>query len=284
MDNGNLVANGGAQLSITAASIGYGGDYKAPSGSATLSPTPTQLQYYIADPLANKYPIPSGYTSLGPIHLTATGCIGAGCSGVTYANNTYTIAPGAYDDICVDGNLRVDFSDGGSSSGGLFILTGASTCNSNYEFLINGYDTACNSTNSDCSGMPGSANSGVTFYLTGSASAFTAGTATVQLTAPNSGPYEGLLFYQDPSDTATMSLSGNSTSFYQGAIYMASPDAVLNFGGDGNFNQEAAYTVIDVGDLQLNGNPDVNINANYSSLSNGGGPLAGAISRATLVE
>ena len=132
--------------------------------------------------------------------------------------------------------------------------------------------------------MPGSANSGVTFYITGSASVNVDGTATVQLTAPNSGTYEGLLFYQDPSDVTTMTLSGDGTSLYQGAIYMANTSATLNFGGNTNFNSGAAYTVIDVGQLQLAGNPDVNINSDYSGLSNNGGPLAGAISTATLVE
>ncbi|HEV2388217.1 MAG TPA: pilus assembly protein TadG-related protein [Candidatus Acidoferrales bacterium] len=284
VDNGNFVANGGAQLSVVAASIGVGGVYNPPSGAATVSPNPVTGMPYSGDPLYGKYPTPTIGTSLGSVKITAGSCTGAGCSGVTCALGTCTISPGTYDDICIDNNQRINFSDGGSTTGGLFVITGASTCSSNVEFEINALATVCNSTNSDCSGMPGSANAGVTFYISGSASATVDGTATVQLTAPNSGPYEGFLFYQDPADSATMTLSGNSVSFYQGAIYMPNTDATLNFGGNTNFNGQAAYTLIDVGDLLLNGNPDVSLKANYSGLANGGGPLAGAISAATLVE
>ena len=285
VDNGNFVANGGKQLSVTAASIGVGGVYDPPSGSATVSPDPTTGMPYSGDPLAGKYPTPTIGVSQGTIKITGGTCSGTGCAAnVTCSGATCTIQPGTYDDICIDNNQRVDFSDGGSLSGGLFIITGASTCSNNVEFQINALATVCNSKNLDCSGMPGSANSGVTFYITGSASVNVDGTATVQLTAPNSGTYEGLLFYQDPSDVTTMTLSGDGTSLYQGAIYMANTSATLNFGGNTNFNSGAAYTVIDVGQLQLAGNPDVNINSDYSGLSNNGGPLAGAISTATLVE
>jgi hypothetical protein len=99
--------------------------------------------------------------------------------------------------------------------------------------------------------------------------------------APNSGTYEGLLFYQDPSDTNAMTLSGNSGTFYQGAIY--APSATLNFGGNANFNNNAMYTVIVVDQLQLAGNPDVNLKSNFSGLASGG-PLTNSLSVAVLVE
>lgn len=282
-DNGNFIANGGAQLSVTAASIGYGtgGVYNPPSGSATVNPTPTEMGMYTGDPLAGAYPTPTIGTSNGPIKITGGTCSGAGCSQVTCSGGACTIQPGTYDDICIDNNQVVNF---GGSTGGVFVITGASMCNSNIEFQINAYSTVCNSLNTDCSGMPGTANSGVTFYITGSGSVNTSGTATIELVAPNSGTYEGLLFYQDPNDSTDMTLYGNGNSFYQGAIYIPNQTTTLYFGGNANFNSLAQYTMIVTGQLQLAGNPDVNINADYSGLADGGGPLTHMISSATLVE
>jgi hypothetical protein len=135
-------------------------------------------------------------------------------------------------------------------------------------FTVNGGATVCNSTNVDCSGMPGSANGGVTFYITGTVNIN--GGATVQLTAPNSGTYAGILFYQDPTDNKTASLNGTSNSFYQGALYF--PSAELDFGGTSSAsmnNMGAAYTVIVANNVVIAGNPTLSIKSNYSSLPNG---------------
>lgn len=294
VDNGNFVANGGKQLSVTAASISVAGTYDGPSGSATVSPEPCTSGTIcnapsVGDPLADAYPTPTIGTSAGPIKITAGTCSGTGCSGVTCSGGSCTIQPGTYDDICIDNNQTVDFSDGGSVDGGLFVITGASTCSSNVEFEANAGSTICSSTNADCSGMaanpPTSQNNGVTFYIGGtSASVNISGTANAYLVAPNSGTYEGMLFYQSPSNSTTMNLLGTSDSYYQGTIYTPNPDTILNFGGNTNFNSLAKYTFIIVGQLQLAGNPDITINADYSSLSNGGGPLSVLLTKPTLVE
>jgi Flp pilus assembly protein TadG len=279
VDNGNFVANGGKNLDVNAGSIGVGGSYSGPGcgvGSG-VCPVPVTGMPYSGDPFSGKYPIPTYGASSGPIKITAGSCTGAGCAGnVTCVSGTCSVAAGTYDDLCIDNNQKVNFS------AGLYVITGASTCSNNVEFQINAGSTVCNSANADCSGMVASQNAGVTFYMTGSASVNVNGTAQVQLAAPNSGTYEGLLFYQDPSDTAAATLSGNSTSLYQGAIYM--PTADLTFGGNTNFNNGAAYTVIVVDQLNFAGNPDVNLKSNFSGLANGGGPLAGVTEWAQLVE
>lgn len=301
VDNGNLTANGGTNLSVNAGSIGVGGTYNAPSQENCSASPPVGVcpqpcpdgtvcgMPYSGDPLSGKYPIPASSPSLGPVTINSGSCSGGGCSGVTCTTVgsvvPCTISPGIYDDICIGSSQIVDFSDGGSAAGGLFVITGNSLCSNGVDFRVGGNTTICNSKNANCTGMPGSANAGVTFYLAGtSGSVQIDGTATVQLTAPNSGTYEGLLFYQAPGNAQTMTLIGNSNSFYQGAIYTADTSAQLYFGGNTGFNSQAAYTVIDVGQLTLAGNPDLNISSNYSGLTNGGGPLAGAISTAVLVE
>jgi hypothetical protein len=249
----------------------------------------------VPDPLLGKYPTPATGPSSGPIQITESGtgavCSGTGCSNVVCSGSNCTINPGIYDDICIESSgLTVDFGESGSlATGGLYVITSGATgntvCSNGVDFHVTGGATVCNSTNTDCSQMPTSANSGVTFYLAGTtASAFIAGTATAQLTAPNTGTYEGLLFYQAADNPQTMTLLGTSTSFYQGAIYEPDTSAQLYFGGNAGFNSEAAYTLIDVGQLTMAGNPDITINSNYSSLGGGGGPLAGMINSAILVE
>jgi len=279
VDNGNFVANGGKNLDVTAGSIGVGGAYNGPgcgSGSGVCPPPVTGMPYS-GDPFSTKYSVPTYGASSGPIKFTAGSCSGSGCAGnVTCSAGTCAVLAGTYNDICIDNNQKVNFG------AGVYVITGASTCSNNVELEINAGSTVCNSTNADCSGMVGSQNAGVTFYVTGGASINVDGTAQVQLAAPNSGTYEGLLFYQDPSDTTAATLSGTSNSLYQGAIYM--PTADLTFGGNTNFNNGAAYTVSVVDQLSFAGNPDVNLKSNLTGLANGGGPLAGTVKWATLVE
>lgn len=280
-DNGNFVANGGANLNITAGSIGVSGTVTS-NGTGTITPTPVANVPAMGDPIQITPPCSgASCTSSGPIKITAGACTGAGCAGnVTCSAGTCTIAPGNYDDLCIDNNQTVDFS------AGLFVITGASVCNTGTEFQVNAGSTICNSTNADCSGMMGSANAGVTFFMTGSGSVNINGNSTANFAAPTSGTYEGMLFYQDPSDTAPASLSGNNGTSFQGALYF--PKAPLSFGGNntttGTFNGSAAFTLIIADYVTFAGNPTIELKSDLSGLQGNGGPLAGAITSARLVE
>ena len=288
VDDGNFDASG--SVSVLAGSIGVHGQSGLPSqqptscvgftpGTTGVCPSPVTGMPYSGDPFSGKYPIPTYGASQGPIKITGGSCSGAGCTGnVTCASGVCAITANTYDDICIDNNQTVNFG------AGLYVLTGASKCANGIDFQVNANSTVCNSTNANCSGMVASQNAGVTFYLVGSLTANTSGTATVQLAAPTSGTYEGMLFYQDPNAAlgTNMTLSGNSTSLYQGAIYGTS--LTLSFGGNGTFNNGAAYTIIVTNEMNMNGGPNVNLASNLSGLANGGGPLAGVVKWATLVE
>ena len=120
---------------------------------------------------------------------------------------------------------------------------------------------------------------GVTFYLTGSSSKGSSpsaygpvnitGTATVNLSAPTSGPYEAMLFYQDPSITGTASnassIVGSSGSTFDGALYF--PTTALTYAGNSSSN---GYTMLVADTIKVTGNSYVG--TNYSSLS-GGDPI-----------
>lgn len=78
--------------------------------------------------------------------------------------------------------------------------------------------------------------SGVTFFLTGGASLSYNGGATINLSAPTSGPLAGLLFYADRDDAGVAhKINGNTGSELNGAIYMPSGDLDYsgNFSGGG---------------------------------------------------
>lgn len=92
--------------------------------------------------------------------------------------------------------------------------------------------------------------SGVTFILTSSTPADTSsfatvsmnGGAVVNLTAPTSGTYAGLLFYQDPrTPYGNDTINGNSVSTFQGGLYF--PSRQLTFNGNTGMNTQCLQLV-----------------------------------------
>jgi Flp pilus assembly protein TadG len=264
VDNGNLVANG--NISVKASSIGVGGDVNLPNNStpdcnatqpAGVCPTPVSGMPYSGDPLAGKYPIPSAPA--------------AGTSSTTSGITTYF--PGSYN------NLTLNSTSNNIFSPGVYYITGT--------FKINGGSNTCAGGIANFSVSPFTCtedpvNGGVTFYLAPGASLQIDGTSNTKMYAPDSGPYEGLLFYQDPANTNQATINGTDQSFFQGAVYM--PSADVDFSGTANFNSGAKYTLIVSDQLLVSGGAYVNLASDYSGLSGGGGPLAGVTKWATLVE
>jgi hypothetical protein len=163
--------------------------------------------------------------------------------GTPVAFNPANITPGTtYSSISINGGT-VNFPSG------TYVVDGSMT--------INGNSTVT--------------GTGVTFYVTNGGSVTINGTTNVQFTAPTTGTYAGILFYQDPNDTSTAKINGTSSSVFQGALYF--PKASLNFSGTGTtFNSGAAYTVIVSDALVVDGTATVNINSDFSSLP-GGTPI-----------
>ena len=109
----------------------------------------------------------------------------------------------------------------------------------------------------------------VTFYNTGDNKSFSpfsiSGGTTGSLSAPTSGPMEGMLFFQDRTITAkaTNTLSGGTGLTYEGAFYF--PTSALTFSG-GSIST-ANYTIIVADTINITGQSV--INADFSSLQNG---------------
>jgi len=175
---------------------------------------------------------PGAYSFLGTVRISGS--------------NAVTLAPGTYfGGLAITGNARVTFSPG------------------TYIFAGGGLSVTGNST------LTGS---GVTFYNT-SASGYTygpidlTGNEAANLSAPTSGPLEGILFFQDrsvPVGSAGATVTGNSSSTFDGALYF--PTTSLNYTGN---SSGSGYTFL-IGDtISVTGNSSMAIGNNYSSLANG---------------
>jgi len=95
---------------------------------------------------------------------------------------------------------------------------------------------------------------GVMFFLTGGATVNIAGTANVQLSAPTSVTYAGILFFVDRDNlSGTHIFNGDSTSFFEGAIY--APSGHVEFAGNGTVSggctQIVAATIEFTGDASI---------------------------------
>jgi hypothetical protein len=238
LSDANLSVTGGATLS--AASFDVAGTYSGPA-PPQVSPAPTSGDIAASDPLSYLSPPATGSCAQTNYHV--------------HNHDVLTISAGTYcNGIQVDGGGTLNLLPGTYvlNGGGLTINAGATVA----------------SVNSDST-----AGGGVTFYNTYSGSySYSAisisGSATANLTAPNTGTYAGILFFTDRSvtDSHTNSINGNSSSSFQGTMYF--PTTPLNFGGSGS---TAAYTILVAKDVSFTGG--ATLNNNYASLPNGISPI-----------
>jgi hypothetical protein len=91
---------------------------------------------------------------------------------------------------------------------------------------------------------------GVTFYTTGTTRI--SGSRVLVLSAPTSGTYNGLLFFQSRSDYKAMSFSGSTGSDVQGIIY--APKAALTYSGS---TGATFHTDVVVESLTISGSPTI---------------------------
>ncbi len=137
------------------------------TGTSTVSPAPTRVGSGVADPFASL-----------PAPTVSTTCYQTNYNSPSYG--TTTISPGVYcGGITVGGSATVNLNPG------MYILNGGG--------FNNGGSGTVNGT-------------GVTFFLTGqngytAAGMTLSGASQTNLSAPTSGTYQGVLFYQDRSVT-----------------------------------------------------------------------------------
>jgi Flp pilus assembly protein TadG len=238
--SGSALTSGGAGK-ITATSIGVVGG----ASCGRCSPTPVTGIASVPDPLS-AFAAPAITPAASP----------APVNGCNYTNLNYaggTLSPGVY---C--GGIRLGALAHAILNPGTYILMGG------------GLNFGANST---------IAGTGVTFYNTfgtygGSTYAYgpinIGATVTANLSAPTSGPMEGMLFFQDrsvpPSTSGANSstLGGNASSTFDGDIYFSTTK--LSYSGN---SSTTGYTEVVAYVIDLGGNGSMTIHSNTTSLSNG---------------
>jgi Flp pilus assembly protein TadG len=224
----NLTGSG----TISALSIGIVGNYNE-TGSGTISPTPVSG--------VAPEPNPLGYLTAPSFSVSS--CL-ANPSFTGSSSNTIgpAIAGGT---VCYNGLSM-------TGSGSLTMQPGT--------YIING---AMSQT-----GSGSISGSGITIYLAPpNGSLSLTGSGSLNLTAPTSGTYNGILFYEDPTDTNAMSVTGSGSTDVEGIFY--APAAKMTLTGSGS---SAFYADLVVSSLSITGSGTL---GNYSS-KNPNEPLVSA--------
>ncbi len=147
---------------------------------------------------------------------------------------TITLAPGCYNGLTIGGAGNTV-----TLSPGIYIINGALTI----------------------TGTPIIDGTGVTFYFpTPTASLNDAGTETWDITAPTAAPYDGLLFYEDPSDVNPLTFNNANNSILEGVIYAPSANVTINAD-----TTTTLYESIDAASVTLNGPGTLQ---DYASINN----------------
>jgi RHS repeat-associated protein len=206
-----LRASGNA--TVTASSIQVVGSYRA-TGNATFNPVPVTGAAYVPDPLAALAPPTSG-TARGSVNVSG--------------HSSQTLSPGVYGSIRASGQAALILSPG------VYILAGGGL---------------------SVSGNASISGHGVTIYNAGGNFPNAGGTyggislsgnGVVDLTAPATGPFAGVLIFQARDNPQSLSLSGNAVLGMGGTVYAR--EAALTLSGNGQLGQSLV-----VDRLTLSGN------------------------------
>lgn len=168
--------------------------------------------------------------SLDPPSFSAGSCMkDPGING-----QSTTLGPGCYNGLSINGGGTVTFTSG------VYIVNGP------LQFNNTGTINA----------------TGATFYLPPGASALVNGGGTLNLSAPTSGTYDGILFYQSRNNSQQVTFNGSATSTIKGILYL--PNANLLMNGSSN---NKIYTALIVKSVTLNGTVTIGDYAKVNSSS-----------------
>ena len=248
--------------SVSAKAIGIAGGYiKTGSGSITPNPPTTGIA-----PAAN------------PLSLTAptagTGTCSSNCNRANTGSGNMTLNPGTYSSITNTGSGKITLTPGNYvitgnlsniGSGGLILGAGNYTIGGSFTSTGSGSLTLGGGLynvggNLSLTGSGPLTGAGVTFYTGGSTTV--TGSGNMNLTAPTTGTYNGVLFYQPSSNNSAMAITGSGGDIFQGIV--DAPSAALTLTGSGSFT---VSTDLIVDSLSITGSGTVT-DTNYAVATN----------------
>lgn len=200
------------------------------NGSGTISPAPVTGAATLSDPFEDMNP-PS-----------YSGCDDAGINLGSHANKN--INPSGSTPYVICGGIDLSAQSRLSLGTGTYVVKGG---------ISLGAQTSMSGT-------------GVTIYVESGAVSM-AGGASVSLSAPTTGYYQGILFFQDPANTNDATLVGGTSQQMNGVLYF--PKAHLNY--TGGSSTQATQTTILSDTLTLVGNSNISAAAttNFTGVSGG---------------
>jgi len=231
--------------SLTATTLNVVGGDLINGGGSGLNATVKTGASALPDPLSS-LPAPS----IGACGTSTSSPYTGASYGLTLNSGNSTLNPGVY---C--GGITLNSGANATLNPGLYIINGP--------VIVGSGDTVT--------------GSGVTIYFE-SSSWTSNGAASMNLTAPTTGTYAGILFFEARGDTSTFILDSNTSSKCQGTFYL--PSAQLTMNGGSNLG---VYALFDVYDLIVNSGTNLTVGTDYSSLPNGS-PLGGSGGQAALTE
>jgi hypothetical protein len=219
------LSGGNTTITVTGTSNGQPnqvdvvGGYNCYGGTmGCISPTPTQITGNPGDPMSGL----DAPTDPGTCDVTA--------SGIDYNSTAVNVSAvsGRVTEVCgvvsPGNNKHVKFA-----AGTYYIRDGI------------------NVSNGDISGTD------VTFYFPMGSSISISGNGNIDLRAPTSGTYSGVLMFQARGNTTAAQVTGNGSVTLDGVLYF--PDAQpLQFGGNGSSWNTSGTTSVVTYNLKLNGN------------------------------
>lgn len=259
--------------SVTAKQIGIVGGYSV-TGSGSISPNP---------------PTTGIGPAADPLNLTPPTIPTGTCSSCAVSNNgvnNKTIDPGTYSSITNTGSGKLTLNPGNyiitgdlknTGSGALVLGAGNYTIGGDFTTTGSGAVTIGSGMytiggNLSLTGSGALAGTSVTFYTLGSNTL--TGSGNMNLTAPTSGPYSGVLIYQPSSNLSAMSITGSGGDKIQGILY--APKSPLTLTGSGSLN--VSLDII-VDTIKLTGSGSI-VDTNYSVVTN----TNSVLSKLTMVE
>jgi hypothetical protein len=279
-----LLANGSPVIQDRYTGI-VGGDLL--NGSPSITPAPVTGIPPVSDPLSY-LPKPAVATPCsGGGNYTANGGIthtvpGGSCTNVTIngASNNITLSPGTFGSVTINGASNTT-TLGAGQYGNVVINGGGNTVTfsagqygsitdngSSAEVFNAGTYVIAGPGGMLLNGASGSGGTGVTFYLGPNAGSITYnGSNSSNLTAPTTGTYAGILFFQDPGDTNSVVFNGSNNMILNGALYFPTAQVTMN----GSNSSSSLYTILVANNLVLNGSDT--FNDNYAALPNGASPI-----------
>jgi hypothetical protein len=222
-DASNAMVGGGSSV-VTASSIKVVGGFN-PNGGASVTPYPTTFADYTPDPLGWIYPpaVPNRCDS----------------TGLTQDSGSISMPSDGYYVVC-GGGFSMTANKTVTMAPGIYIFKGG----------------AVNLRNGHLSG------SGVMWYFTNSVSSvYTNGNIDINLSAPTTGPYEGILFFGNRAESiASVTINGGSSQILNGALYFPTSDISYSGGSSTASTHTAliAKTITFLGDSYFTADPSGN--------------------------